>query len=174
MAFAASPELQAYAAKTLPRYPQKRSATLPLLHFIQREQGFISLEAQEWVAAQVDVTPIKVREVVTFYPYFREHSVGKRYIRVCRTLSCALNGGYKVCDSFKREFNTELNAISPDGRVTIEFAECLASCGSGPVAMIDDDLHERLDEAKVKALCDRIKAETPASEPPAAHGTAKH
>ena len=110
-----------------------------------------------------------MREVVTFYPFFREHAVGKRLIRVCRTLSCALNGGYKVCDRFKQEFDCELNEVSPDGRVTIEFAECLASCGSGPVAMVDDDLVEHLDEAKVKELCDRIKAETPASDPTHTH-----
>jgi len=162
MAFELSKESLDYIDAVIPRYPQRRSAMMPILHRIQKEKGYISLEAQEWVADKIGVTPIKVREVVTFYPFYREHPIGKRYIRVCRTLSCALNGAYKICDQFKAAFDTELNAVSPDGRVTIEFAECLASCGTAPVAMVDDELHENLDEAKVSALCERIKAETPA------------
>ncbi|MCC5841901.1 MAG: NAD(P)H-dependent oxidoreductase subunit E [Opitutales bacterium] len=168
MAFEPSPQLLEYTEKVIPRYPQKRSAIMMILHALQREVGYISLEAQEWIAAQLDLAPIKVREVVTFYPFYREHPIGKRHIRVCRTLSCALNGGYQVCEKFKSEFITGLNEISPDGRVTVEFAECLASCGTGPVALIDDDLHENLTEESVKALCDQIKAETPAAPVPAA------
>lgn len=135
-----------------------------ILHAIQKEAGFLSLEAQEWVADKLELTPIQVREVVTFYPFYREKPIGKRHIRVCRTLSCALNGGYKVCDSFKEAFGTELDAISPDGRVTVEFAECLASCGTAPVAMVDDVLYENLNEEQVEAICEQIKKETPAGE----------
>lgn len=152
-----------YIDQVIPRYPQKRSAIMMILHAIQKEKGYISLAMQEWVAELLDLQPIQVREVVTFYPFYREHPIGKRYIRVCRTLSCALNGGYKICDTFKQAFNTELNQISPDGRVTIEFAECLASCGTAPVAMVDDDLYEKLTEEQVLALCEQIKRETPAA-----------
>jgi NADH-quinone oxidoreductase subunit E len=161
MAFTPSEGLIAYVAKVVPRYPQQRSALMMILHFIQREQGRISLEAQEWVAEQLDITPMQVREVVTFYPYYREHEIGKRYVRVCRTLSCALNGGYKVADKLCESFHTKLNEKSPDGRVTIEFAECLASCGTAPVVMVDDDLYENLDDAGVEALIEKIKQETP-------------
>lgn len=167
MAFEPSASLAAYTEQVIPRYPQKRSAIMMILHAIQREHGRITLEAQEWVAAQLGLEPIQVREVVTFYPFYREHVIGKKYIRVCRTLSCALNGGYKICDRFLAEFNTKLGEVSPDSRVTVEFAECLASCGSAPVAMIDDDLYENLTEEKVKELCDRIKAEIPAEAPAA-------
>ena len=139
-----------------------------ILHAIQKEAGYISLEAQEWVAEKLEITPIQVREVVTFYPFYREKPIGQRHIRVCRTLSCALNGGYKVCDTFKKAFDTELDQVSPDGRVTVEFAECLASCGTGPVAMVDNTLHENLNEEQVEAICEQIKKETPASKPASA------
>jgi NADH-quinone oxidoreductase subunit E len=162
MAFELTEQTLAQIDRLIPRYPQKRSALMMILHEIQKEKGYLSLESQEWVAEKLELTPIQVREVVTFYPFYREHPIGKRLIRVCRTLSCALNGGYRVCDAFKSEFNTELNEISPDGRVTIEFAECLASCGTGPVAMVDDDLYENLDAAKVHELCEAIKADTAA------------
>lgn len=136
-----------------------------ILHAIQKEKGYLSLEAQKWVAEKLELPPIQVREVVTFYPFYREHPIGKRHIRVCRTLSCALNGSYKICDQFKKEFDTELDDISPDGRVTVEFAECLASCGTAPVAMVDDKLYENLNEEQVEAICEQIKKETPAVDP---------
>ncbi len=163
MPFEPSPEIVAYADEAMKRYPQKRSAIMMILHALQREIGCIPLDAQEWVAELLDLTPINVREVVSFYPFYREHRIGKRHIRVCRTLSCALNGGYSICDRLKANFDTELDAISPDGRVTIEFAECLASCGTAPVLMVDDDLYENVTPEKVDALCARIKEETPAA-----------
>lgn len=140
-------------------YPVKRSAVLMLLHAIQEDVGFISKEAIDWVAAKLELQPINVYEVVTFYPMFRQKPIGRRHIKVCRTLSCALMGGYKTCEAFEKEFNTHRGEISPDGEVTIEFVECLASCGTAPVVMIDDDLHEKVDCAKAKQLSDQIKAE---------------
>ena len=132
---------------------------MPLLHAIQKDVGFVSNEAAEWVAGKLDMEPIQVLSVITFYPFFRQHKVGKRHIRVCRTLACAMAGGSKVCDRMLKEFDTDLNGISPDGEVTVEFAECLASCGSAPVMLVDEDLHENLDEAKASEICNKIKAE---------------
>jgi len=159
MAFELSQETLDYIDKVITRYPKKRSAIMMILHAIQKEKGCLFLEAQEWVAEKLELTPIQVREVVTFYPFYRESPIGKRHIRVCRTLSCALNGGYNVCDTFKKEFNTGLDEVSPDGEVTVEFAECLASCGTAPVAMVDDKLYENLDEEQVKTICEQIKKE---------------
>lgn len=153
------PETFAKIDEVITHYPVKRSATLPLLHLIQEDAGYISDEAIEWVAAKLELQPINVYEVVTFYPMFRRKPIGRRHIKVCRTLSCALTGGYKVCERFEKEFDTHRGEISPDGEVTIEFVECLASCGTGPVVMIDDDLHEKVDDAKVKQLADQIRAE---------------
>jgi NADH-quinone oxidoreductase subunit E len=140
-------------------YPVKRSAVLMLLHAIQEDIGFIPQEAVDWVAAKLELEPINVYEVVTFYPMFRQKPIGRRHVKVCRTLSCALMGGYKTCETFEKEFNTHRGEISPGGEVTIEFVECLASCGTAPVVLIDDDLHEKVDSAKAKQLCDQIKAD---------------
>ena len=143
--------------EVITHYPVKRSATLPLLHLIQEDIGWIPTEAIEWVAQKLELPPINVYEVVTFYPMFRQKPIGRRHIKVCRTLSCALTGGYKVCDQFQQEFGCHPGEVSADGEVTIDFVECLASCGTGPVVMIDDDLHERVDAAKVKAMSGQIK-----------------
>jgi NADH-quinone oxidoreductase subunit E len=145
--------------EVITHYPVKRSATLPLLHLIQEDVGYISEEAITWVATKLELQPINVYEVVTFYPMFRQKPIGRRHIKVCRTLSCALLGGYKTCEAFEHAFNTHRGEISPDGEVTIEFVECLASCGTAPVVLIDDDLHENVDVAKAKKLSDQIKSE---------------
>ncbi|MBI5426434.1 MAG: NAD(P)H-dependent oxidoreductase subunit E [Opitutae bacterium] len=153
------PETFAKIDEVITHYPVKRSATLPLLHLIQEDAGYISDAAIEWVAAKLELQPINVYEVVTFYPMFRRKPIGRRHIKVCRTLSCAIMGGYKVCERFEKEFDTHRGEISPDGEVTIEFVECLASCGTAPVVMVDDHLHEKVDDAKVKQLADQIRAE---------------
>ena len=145
--------------EVITHYPVKRSAVLMLLHAIQEDVGYLPPETAEWVAAKLELQPINVYEVITFYPMFRQKPIGRRHIKVCRTLSCALMGGYKTCETFEHEFNTHRGEVSPDGEVTVEFVECLASCGTAPVVMIDDDLHEKVDCAKAKVLSSQIKAE---------------
>lgn len=153
------PDTLARIDEVITHYPQKRSATLPLLHLIQEDLGYIPEEGITWIATKLELQPINVYEVITFYPMFRRKPIGRRHIKVCRTLSCALMGGYKTCAAFEQEFNTHLGEVSPDGEVTVDFVECLASCGTAPVVLIDDDLHEKVDAAKAKQLSDQIKAE---------------
>jgi NADH-quinone oxidoreductase subunit E len=153
------PETLRRIDEVIPHYPVKRSAVLPLLHLIQEDAGYISKTAIEWVAQKLELQPINVYEVVTFYPMFRQHPIGRRHIKVCRTLSCALMGGYKTCAAFEKEFGVQRGEISADGEVTVDFVECLASCGTAPVVMIDDDLHEKVDVAKAKQLSEQIKSE---------------
>jgi NADH-quinone oxidoreductase subunit E len=112
------------------------------------------------VAAKLDLEPIQVLEVVTFYPGFRQSAPGKYHIRVCRTLSCAMAGSYDLMDSLCKAANIDRShtdhhhpiAVSPDGKYSIEFAECLASCGFGPVCMVEDDFHEKVEPSKVAEL----------------------
>lgn len=153
------PETLSRIDEVITHYPVKRSATLPLLHLVQEDAGYISQEAIEWVAAKLGLQPINVYEVVTFYPMFRQHPIGRRHIKVCRTLSCALLGGYKTCAQFEKEFGCQRGEISSDGEVTIEFVECLASCGTAPVVMVDDELHQKVDAAKATEIANRIKTE---------------
>ena len=146
----------------IPRYPQKRSAALPLLHLVQEDQGFISNEAVEWIAQRLGLQPINIYELVTFYPMFRQKPIGRRHIRVCRTLSCAIMGSYRTCAEFQKQLGAPLGGTSPDGEVTVEFVECLASCGTAPVVMIDDALHEKVDAARARELSDMIRAQAKA------------
>jgi NADH-quinone oxidoreductase subunit E len=153
------PETLRRIDEVIPHYPQKRSAALPLLHLVQEDQGYISQDAITWIAGKLEVAPISIYELVTFYPMFRQKPIGRRHIKVCRTLSCALMGGYKTCREFEHQFDTHAGETPPDGEVTVEFVECLASCGTAPVIMIDEQLHEKVDIARARELSAQIKAE---------------
>jgi NADH-quinone oxidoreductase subunit E len=140
-------------------YPVLRSAALPVLHLVQEDLGFIPPEAVVWIARRLELEPIHVQELVTFYPMFRQKPAGRRHIKVCRTLSCALMGAHRTCAEFEKQFNTRRGEVSPDGEVTIEYVECLASCGGAPVVMIDDDLHEKVDPARACELAVAIASD---------------
>ncbi len=150
--FEATPDLDAEADRRISHYPEnKRSATLPLLHIVQHKFGCISAAAIDWVAAKLDLEPIKVLEVVTFYPGFHQSAPGRFHIRVCRTLSCAMGGSHelmaRLCeltgiDRSSMDSHHHPVAVSPCGNFSVEFAECLASCGTAPVCMVNDDFHE--------------------------------
>lgn len=161
--FAVSPELEKKADERIAQYPadQTRSAVLPLLHEVQHLFGFISPESIEWVAKKLDIAPIKVVEVVTFYPGFRQKAPGKLHFRVCRTLSCAMGGSHelmdKLCDLTKidrsgADAHKDPIAVSPCGKYSVEFAECLASCGTAPVCLVNDDFHEGISADKAEDL----------------------
>jgi len=161
-----SPETFAGIDRTIARYPQKRSAMLMVLHAIQEDQGYLSKEAIEWTAQKLEVAPIAVYEVVTFYPMFRQAPIGRRHVKVCRTLSCALRGAYRVCDTLQEELGCPLGETSADGNFTVEFVECIAACGSAPVVQVDEHLFENISPEKAKNFADKLKAETSSAMPP--------
>src|SRR5438034_4986081 len=146
------------------RYPHdhRRSAAMPLLHLWQEHFGFISDEAVIWIAAKLGLEPINILELVTFYPMFRQEPAGKTHIRVCRTLSCAMAGSYQLMENLcaataiKRERQGEGMhnpiSVSADGNYSIEFVECLASCGTAPVCMVNEELHENVNLDSVTEL----------------------
>jgi len=138
-------------------YPadEKRSAALPLLHLWQEHFDFINDDAVTWIADKLGLRPINILELVTFYPMLREKRAGKTHIRVCRTLSCAMAGSYQVMENLceatriQRKIDPATAGHTPisasaDRNYSIEFVECLASCGTAPVCMINDDLHENV------------------------------
>ena len=164
MALAIPADLESKIDEVITHYPvSKRSAVLPLLHLVQEHFRFISDETVNWVAAKLGLEPIQVLEVVTFYPGFRQTAPGKFHIRVCRTLSCAMAGSYELMESLCKAAKIDRShvdhhhpiAVSEDGKYSIEFAECLASCGFGPVCMVEDDFYEKIEPAKAGELLAR-------------------
>src|SRR3954464_3636188 len=127
-------------------YPKKRSASLMLLHAVQEQFGYISRQGVEWIATKLELQPINIYELVTFYPMFHQKPLGKHHVRICRTLSCALGGSYKLHEHVCAKLGLDPQLHGPqrtkDGRHSIEFVECLASCGTAPVMMCNDAFHE--------------------------------
>src|SRR5437870_6153553 len=133
--------------EAIARYPQdrQRSAAMPLLHLWQEHFGFISDKGVNWIAAKLNLQPVNLLEVVTFYPMFRQQSAGKRHIRVCRTLSCAMAGSYQLMENLCARLGIQQPSdgdgmhnpisVSADGNYSVEFVECLASCHTAPVCM---------------------------------------
>ncbi len=140
-------------------YPQKRSASLMLLHAFQEHFGHVSKESVEWIAAKLDLRPINVYELVTFYPMFREEPAGRHVIKVCRTLSCALGGSGKLhshlCQKLGLDPKVHGLQTSKDGKFSVEFVECLASCGTAPVMMCNEDFHEGVSADKADQIMDQ-------------------
>jgi len=161
MAFDLPPDLETELDDLLTHYPQKRSASLMFLHAIQERFGCISPEAMEWTAKKLELQPINIFELVTFYPMFRQEPVGKFQIKVCRTLSCALGGSHELRDHFCQKLGLNTADHGPqttkDGQFTVEFVECLASCGTAPVLMVNEEFHEAVSKQKADELLAKCK-----------------
>jgi NADH-quinone oxidoreductase subunit E len=156
MSFTVPPQLEAELNELVTHYPQKRSASLMFLHALQEHFGYISKDAVEWVAAKLELQPINVFELVTFYPMFRQQPAGKHVLKVCRTLSCALGGSHKLHEHFCQKLGLDSHAhglqTTKDGKFSVEFVECLASCGTAPVMMCNEDFYEGVTNEKADEI----------------------
>jgi NADH-quinone oxidoreductase subunit E len=154
--FAVPAALEAAVDDLITHYPVKRSASLMVLHAIQEHFGWISQEAVEWTARKLELQPVNIYELVTFYPMFRAQPVGKYQIKVCRTLSCALGGSHQLHQHFCGKLGLDAHKHGPqttkDGKFTVEFVECLAGCGTAPVMMCNDAFHEAVSHAKADEI----------------------
>lgn len=156
MSFTVPTTLEAELDELTTHYPVKRSASLMFLHALQEHFGYISKDAVEWTARKLGLQPINVYELVTFYPMFRQEPLGKTHIKVCRTLSCALAGSAELRERFCTKLGLDSHAhapqTTPDGKFTVEFVECLASCGTAPVVLVNEDLHHKVTEKEADGI----------------------
>lgn len=131
--------------EVIPKYPEKRSAALMVIHLVQDELGSISDESCSWIADKLSLQPINIKELITFYPMLRESPWGKTHVRVCRTLPCALRGSYGTCKILEDKLGVKEGHVREDGEYSIEFMECLADCGEGPVVMVGENTYENIE-----------------------------
>ena len=157
MPFALSPERERKLAEILERYPTKMAVTLPLLHLCQDQEGWISDEIIEFVSKRLDLSPAHVKGVVTFYTLFNQEKPGKHQVWVCRTLPCALRGAYDVIEHCEKRLGIQCGETTPDGKVTLRTAECLASCGSAPMMQVDKDYYENLSVERVDQILSKLQ-----------------
>jgi NADH-quinone oxidoreductase subunit E len=133
-------------------YPSAKAAMVPVLRAVQAELGWLSTETQAWVAQFLGVTALEVHEVVSFYPMLYDQPVGQHVIHVCRTLSCDACGGKELFEHLSGKLGVGRGGTTKDGRFTLKAAECLASCGTAPVVLIDNERHENLTPQQLDKL----------------------
>lgn len=128
----------------LTTYETNQSALIPALHVAQGDQGWLSEETQREVAELLELTPQTVREVVTFYTMFLQKPAGKYLLQVCRNLSCSLRGGHRLSQQIEDRLKIKQGETTQDGRFTLIEVECLGSCGTAPVMMVNERYVEDL------------------------------
>lgn len=143
------------------RYPsgKQKSAIIPVLHIAQAEcDGWLSPETMDYVAGLLNIQPIEVYEVASFYSMFNLKPVGKCLIEVCRTGPCWLMGAEDIVRYIEKKLNIKEGETTPDGMFTLKTVECLASCGTAPMMQIGEEYHENLDLEKVDKVLDNCAA----------------
>jgi NADH-quinone oxidoreductase subunit E len=135
----------------------KRSALIPVLREIQNEYGYLSAQSMEEAANMLGISPSSVQNVATFYTMFFTEPAGKHIVWVCRTLSCALRGAEHVEHHMCEKLGIKTGETTPDGKITLMEAECLASCGTAPVMLVDNTLEENLTIARVDQVIQELR-----------------
>ena len=140
------------------RYPTDEAALLPALHIAQKIWGgWLPDEAIAAVANELGLAPSKVYGVVTFYDLYHQKPVGRHRIRVCTNLSCQLRGSEEIMELLHQELGVGEDEITPDGRCSYVHFECLGSCDTAPMMMVDEDYHENLTPERVRQVLKELK-----------------
>jgi NADH-quinone oxidoreductase subunit E len=141
------------------RFPAgfESSLTLPCLRRIQEERGYIADEDIELLVEYLGVPRIQVEEVLTFYTQFRRKPIGRWHLQTCRNVSCSMRGCERLIDHLQSKLGIRSGQTTPDGRFTLSTVECLGSCGTAPVVMVNDAYHENMSVAKLDALIEELR-----------------
>src|SRR5947209_1152442 len=136
-----TPELREQILAYLPRYPSKQAVTLPALHIVHDALRCVPLEAIKEIADILDLSPAEVHDTMSFYEFFRSENapMGKTRLWVCRSLACALRGGEDLLVNLCDQLHVKPGETTADGKITLEFAECLGACEGAPAVMVNDE-----------------------------------
>lgn len=133
-----------------PRYPTRQAVTLPALHIVNERLRCVPLAAVVEIAELLELAPAQVQDTLSFYGFFKQDQPhGERRAWVCRSIACALRGGEEVLDHMCRKLGIHPGATTADGKLTLEFGECLGACDFAPCMLVDKTLHKDLTNEKV-------------------------
>ena len=162
--FAFTPETLAKAKAHIAKYPAGRqaSAVLPLLDLAQRQHdNWLPRAAMDHVASLLDMAPIRVYEIATFYTMFNLRPVGKWFFQICTTTPCWLRGSDAVVETCRRKLGIGIGETTKDGLFSLREVECLGACVNAPVIQVNDDFYEDLDAASTETLIDALRRGAP-------------
>jgi NADH-quinone oxidoreductase E subunit len=151
--------MEKYRADILPRYQTTLGALMPVLHDVQHHYGYIPHQAMLEIAEFLKITPGDVLDTVSFYAEFHAEPVGKYVIGVCQSIACEFCGcGHEaILNHVRKKLDIEPHETTEDGKFTLLALECLGSCDTGPVALVNDTLHENLTVEKMDQIIDKLK-----------------
>ncbi|AHH18778.1 NADH-quinone oxidoreductase subunit E [Nocardia nova SH22a] len=153
--------LREEARGIIDRYPQARSALLPLLHLVQSVEGYVSSTGIAFCAGQLGLTDAEVTAVATFYSMYRRTPIGEHHVGVCTNTLCAVMGGDEILASLAEHLGTAPGATTEDGAVTLDHLECNAACDYAPVVMVNWEFFDNQTPESARALVDALRAGQP-------------
>jgi NADH-quinone oxidoreductase subunit E len=142
--------------QVLVRYPTRQAATLSVLHFIQEKHGWLPYQALEEAADFLELSPAQVLDTASFYEEYWMRPKGRYVIWICQSLSCELMGHLPLLEHLRAKLGVDVGQTTEDGRITLMTVECLGSCDTGPVALVNETLHEKLTLANVDEILDGL------------------
>ena len=143
------------------RYPRKRSAIMPLLHYVQSIEGYVTNEGIELIGKKLELATAEVTAVSTFYTQYKSKPVGEYHVGICTNTLCAVMGGDVIFDAVKEHLGIENNGLTSDGKVSVEHIECNAACDYAPVVMVNWEFYDNQTVQSVKNLVDGARSGNP-------------
>ena len=166
--FSFNPDYLERAKIVIARYPagRQQSAVMPLLDLAQRQEGWVSQAAIEAIAAMLDMAPIRVQEVATFYTMYNLRPMGRHHVQICTNICCQLRDSDGIADAARFALGVEFGETTKDGLFTLSEVECLGDCVNAPMMQIDDDFYEDLTPDSTRAILDGFRqGQTPKPGP---------
>ena len=143
------------------RYPRKRSAIMPLLHYVQSIDGYVTNEGIEVIGEKLELATAEVTAVSTFYTQYKSKPVGEYHVGICTNTLCAVMGGDAIFESIKEHLNIDNDGVTSDGKVSVEHIECNAACDYAPVVMVNWEFYDNQTVQSVKDLVDGARSGNP-------------
>ena len=143
------------------RYPRKRSAIMPLLHYVQSVAGYVTNSGIENIAEILEIATAEVSAVATFYTQYKRNPIGEYHVGVCTNTLCAVMGGDAIFGALKEHLGIENDGVTADGKVSLEHIECNAACDYAPVVMANWEFYDNQTVESAKALVDGARAGNP-------------
>ena len=143
------------------RYPRKRSAIMPLLHYVQSIEGYVTNKGIELIGKKLELATAEVTAVSTFYTQYKSKPVGEYHVGICTNTLCAVMGGDMIFDAIKEHLEIENNGVTSDGKVSVEHIECNAACDYAPVVMVNWEFYDNQTVESVKNLVDGARSGNP-------------
>lgn len=154
-----TPQMRAEIEAYIPRYPTKQAVTLPALHIVNEHLRCVPMEAIPEIASILELSPAQIYDTLSFYGFFKHTPCGKVRAWVCRSISCALRGGEEVLDALSDKLGVEPGHTTADGKITLEFGECLGLCDFAPAMLANEKVYKNMTVEQVDEVAALLKSQ---------------